>query len=135
VKYGSELGRDFTVDKLMKDGFKAVYIATGSHKSKLLEVPGALDGAGAGLVVVEADAVVRVGGGESLKSPFPALVEAPSGRRDVPSGAAPRELTTTRSKNNRIRRFIAIFPCLTFSFLHSLTCSHMFFPVSSKAST
>ncbi|MEI6808539.1 MAG: NADH-ubiquinone oxidoreductase-F iron-sulfur binding region domain-containing protein [bacterium] len=40
VRYGSELGRDITVDKLMNDGFKAVYIATGSHKSKLLEVPG-----------------------------------------------------------------------------------------------
>ncbi|MEI7898866.1 MAG: FAD-dependent oxidoreductase [bacterium] len=40
VRYGSELGRDFTVDTLMNDGFKAVYVATGSHKSKLLEVPG-----------------------------------------------------------------------------------------------
>jgi NADH-quinone oxidoreductase subunit F len=40
VKYGSELGRDFTVDGLLSDGFKAVYLATGSHKSKLLEVPG-----------------------------------------------------------------------------------------------
>ncbi|MEI6972009.1 MAG: FAD-dependent oxidoreductase [bacterium] len=40
VKYGRELGRDITVDGLMAEGFKAVYLATGSHKSKLLEVPG-----------------------------------------------------------------------------------------------
>jgi NADH-quinone oxidoreductase subunit F len=41
VKYGKELGRDFTLDELLdKQGFKAVYVATGSHQSRKLGVPG-----------------------------------------------------------------------------------------------
>lgn len=40
VKYGQELGRDFTIDGLFKDGFRAVFIATGSHASKKLGLPG-----------------------------------------------------------------------------------------------
>ena len=40
VKYGQELGRDLTVDGLLKDGFKAVYLALGSHQSKKLDLPG-----------------------------------------------------------------------------------------------
>jgi NADH-quinone oxidoreductase subunit F len=43
VKYEQALGRDFTVDKLFDDGFKAVFIATGSQASKRL----GLDGDGA----------------------------------------------------------------------------------------
>jgi NADPH-dependent glutamate synthase beta subunit-like oxidoreductase len=35
------LGKDFTIDSLMdKDGYKAVYVATGAHESKKLGVPG-----------------------------------------------------------------------------------------------
>jgi len=34
------LGRDFTIDSLLQGGFDAVYIATGSHQSKRLGVPG-----------------------------------------------------------------------------------------------
>ena len=33
------LGRDFTLDSLTKDGYKAVYVAVGSHKSKSLGLP------------------------------------------------------------------------------------------------
>jgi NADH-quinone oxidoreductase subunit F len=40
VNFGKELGRDFTIDKLFADGFKAVFIATGSHASKKLDLPG-----------------------------------------------------------------------------------------------
>jgi NADH-quinone oxidoreductase subunit F len=40
MNYGQELGRDFTIDKLLADGYKAVFIATGSHRSKKLDVPG-----------------------------------------------------------------------------------------------
>ncbi len=40
VNFGKALGRDFTIDKLFADGFKAVFIATGSHSSKKLDVPG-----------------------------------------------------------------------------------------------
>jgi NADH-quinone oxidoreductase subunit F len=39
VRYGKALGRDVTMDGLLKD-YKAVYIATGSHKSKKLELAG-----------------------------------------------------------------------------------------------
>jgi NADH-quinone oxidoreductase subunit F len=40
MNFGKSLGRDFTIDKLFQDGFKAVFIATGSHASKKLDVPG-----------------------------------------------------------------------------------------------
>jgi NADH-quinone oxidoreductase subunit F len=40
VNFGSVMGRDFTVDSLLKDGFKSVFIATGSHRSKKLDLPG-----------------------------------------------------------------------------------------------
>lgn len=40
VRYGQVLGRDFTLDALLADGFKAVFVATGSHKSKRLGLPG-----------------------------------------------------------------------------------------------
>jgi NADH-quinone oxidoreductase subunit F len=34
------LGRDFTVDSLLEDGFKAVFVATGAHKSRRLGLDG-----------------------------------------------------------------------------------------------
>jgi NADH-quinone oxidoreductase subunit F len=40
VEYGKALGKDFTIDSLLADGFKAVYLALGAHQSKRLEVPG-----------------------------------------------------------------------------------------------
>ncbi len=40
VKYGVALGKDVTIDGLMKEGYKAVYLALGAHQSKKLEVPG-----------------------------------------------------------------------------------------------
>jgi NADH-quinone oxidoreductase subunit F len=40
VRYQQALGRDFSIDKLFEDGYKAVFIAAGSHTSKKLDVPG-----------------------------------------------------------------------------------------------
>ena len=40
MRYHTTLGKDVTVDGLLKDGFKAVYLALGSHQSKRLELPG-----------------------------------------------------------------------------------------------
>ncbi|HEY3322742.1 MAG TPA: NADH-ubiquinone oxidoreductase-F iron-sulfur binding region domain-containing protein [Planctomycetota bacterium] len=41
LKLNQSLGRDFTIDDLMnKQGYKAVYLATGSHQSRKLGVPG-----------------------------------------------------------------------------------------------
>ncbi len=40
LKCGKELGRDFTLESLSKAGFKAVYVALGSHKSKKLGLEG-----------------------------------------------------------------------------------------------
>jgi NADH-quinone oxidoreductase subunit F len=40
VRYGQALGCDTSIDKLFEDGYKAVFIATGSHVSKKLDVPG-----------------------------------------------------------------------------------------------
>ncbi|HUU93456.1 MAG TPA: FAD-dependent oxidoreductase, partial [Phycisphaerae bacterium] len=40
VRCGSVLGRDFTLDSLFEDGFKAVFLALGAHKSWRLDLPG-----------------------------------------------------------------------------------------------
>jgi len=40
LKTGMELGRDITVDGLLAAGCKAVYLATGAHRSKKLDVTG-----------------------------------------------------------------------------------------------
>ncbi|MBE3123870.1 MAG: FAD-dependent oxidoreductase, partial [Planctomycetes bacterium] len=40
VKYGTALGRDVTLDGLLNDGFRAVYVATGSHRSRRLGLDG-----------------------------------------------------------------------------------------------
>ncbi len=40
VRYGQALGRDFTIEGLLADSFKAVFIATGSHRSRRLGLPG-----------------------------------------------------------------------------------------------
>ena len=45
VKCGTVLGRDITIDGLFADGFKAVFLALGAHKSWRLDLPGeALEG-------------------------------------------------------------------------------------------
>jgi NADH-quinone oxidoreductase subunit F len=40
VLFRQSLGKDFTVDSLLGGGFRAVFIATGSHFSKKLDLPG-----------------------------------------------------------------------------------------------
>ncbi len=40
VRYNTTLGPDVTIDGLLKDGYKAVYLALGSHQSKGLGLPG-----------------------------------------------------------------------------------------------
>jgi NADH-quinone oxidoreductase subunit F len=40
LKLNHALGRDFALDSLQKDGYRAVYLATGAHESRALGVPG-----------------------------------------------------------------------------------------------
>jgi NADH-quinone oxidoreductase subunit F len=40
ILYGKSLGKDFTVDSLLKEGYDAVYIAIGSHSSRKLGLDG-----------------------------------------------------------------------------------------------
>ena len=40
VFYQQALGRDFTIDHLLRDGYRAVFVATGCHRSKRLGLPG-----------------------------------------------------------------------------------------------
>jgi len=40
IRTNSALGRDFTIDDLFNQGYKAVFIATGAHKSLKLGIPG-----------------------------------------------------------------------------------------------
>jgi NADPH-dependent glutamate synthase beta subunit-like oxidoreductase len=40
LRCGESLGRDFTVDSLLADGFRAVYVAIGAHRSKRLDIAG-----------------------------------------------------------------------------------------------
>ena len=49
IKTGVEFGQDITVDSLKEEGFKAVFLATGLHKSRALNIegedlPGTLEG-------------------------------------------------------------------------------------------
>ncbi len=40
IKYNMCLGKDFTVDSLLADGYKAVFVGIGAHKGTSLQVPG-----------------------------------------------------------------------------------------------
>jgi NADH-quinone oxidoreductase subunit F len=40
LKCDMALGRDFTIDSLFRDGYKAIFLAMGAHKSKLLNIEG-----------------------------------------------------------------------------------------------
>jgi NADH-quinone oxidoreductase subunit F len=40
VECGAALGRDFTIDDLLANGFKAVFLALGAHKSRRLNIAG-----------------------------------------------------------------------------------------------
>jgi NADH-quinone oxidoreductase subunit F len=40
LKTNTVLGKDFTIDDLIRQGFKAAFIATGAHKSMKLAIPG-----------------------------------------------------------------------------------------------
>jgi len=40
IRTNSALGRDFTIDDLFNKGYKAIFIATGAHKSLKLGIPG-----------------------------------------------------------------------------------------------
>ena len=41
IKTGKKLGKDFTIDDLINDGYDAVFLAVGSHKAFELEIEGA----------------------------------------------------------------------------------------------
>ena len=40
LRYNTALGQDLTIDELFEEGYRAVYVATGAHRSKKLELPG-----------------------------------------------------------------------------------------------
>jgi NADH-quinone oxidoreductase subunit F len=40
IRYGKALGKDFTAESLLKEGYDAVYVATGSHASRKLGLEG-----------------------------------------------------------------------------------------------
>ena len=40
IKTEAKLGRDFTIDSLFEEGYKAVFIATGAWKSMTMDIPG-----------------------------------------------------------------------------------------------
>ncbi|MCK4430458.1 MAG: FAD-dependent oxidoreductase [Candidatus Aminicenantes bacterium] len=40
IKTGIALGKDFSIKDLFKQGYKAIYIATGAHKSLKMKIPG-----------------------------------------------------------------------------------------------
>ena len=45
IKYNTALGKDFTVDSLMEEGYQSVYLAIGCHQGMKLGIPGeALEG-------------------------------------------------------------------------------------------
>ena len=40
IRTGQELGRDFTINSLQRDGYQAIVLALGAHKSQRLAIPG-----------------------------------------------------------------------------------------------
>ncbi|MDD2717161.1 MAG: NAD(P)-binding protein [Candidatus Wallbacteria bacterium] len=40
IEYGKELGRDFTIESLRRDGYNAILLAIGAHKGSAMKVPG-----------------------------------------------------------------------------------------------
>jgi len=40
IRYNTAIGKDITIDKLMKDGYEAILMATGAHKGQKLGIPG-----------------------------------------------------------------------------------------------
>ncbi len=45
IQYNVELGKDITIDSLLNNGYRAIFLAMGAHKSKLLNIEGEnLDG-------------------------------------------------------------------------------------------
>ena len=40
IKLNTRIGKDLTIDDIQKDGYKAIFIATGAHESTKLNVPG-----------------------------------------------------------------------------------------------
>jgi NADH-quinone oxidoreductase subunit F len=55
VRYHQALGLDFSLDQLFAEGYKAVFVATGSHKNRKLDVPGEdADGVIAGIRFLKA---------------------------------------------------------------------------------
>ena len=43
LKVGQALGKDFTIDSLQQQGFKAIFVALGTHKALQLQIPGEKD--------------------------------------------------------------------------------------------
>ena len=63
IKLNTALGRDLTIDGLLSDGYKAVYLAIGAHQDLQLNIPGE-DGEG---VLSSVDFLRRVNLGELTK--------------------------------------------------------------------
>ncbi|MCP4216471.1 MAG: FAD-dependent oxidoreductase [bacterium] len=40
IVYNKRMGVDFTMDGLLKDGYKSVFLGVGAHKGKMMDVPG-----------------------------------------------------------------------------------------------
>lgn len=40
IRYSTAIGKDITIDTLMKDGYEAILMATGAHKGQKLGIPG-----------------------------------------------------------------------------------------------
>jgi NADH-quinone oxidoreductase subunit F len=40
IRCGQELGRDFTIESLIEDGYEAIVLALGAHRSQRLSIPG-----------------------------------------------------------------------------------------------
>ena len=44
IRYNSPINVNFTIEDLMKEGYKSVFIAAGTHKSQQIGIPGEIDG-------------------------------------------------------------------------------------------
>ncbi|MBI4649317.1 MAG: FAD-dependent oxidoreductase [Bacteroidia bacterium] len=119
----SALGKDFTIDELFAQGYKAIYIAIGSHQSLNLDIPGEeVEGVIPGMKALSAlnlskkieigKKVGIIGGGNTAVDAARRVLRAETSESIAPVDAARSALRTTKPEQVTIfyRRTMAEIP-------------------------
>ena len=92
----SALGRDFTLDDLFRQGYRAIFLSIGAHRARKLKVPGEeLPGVHDGLTFLRE---IALGGDRGTRRPGEAGIAVPHPRREGIRPGATEVLGTDRSQ-------------------------------------